>query len=76
MLCSKMPVCEISGGSVTFITNRQICVDLLCFTKLICMSTFGTIAFAVVMLHLLVGFGYVVYKLRPMGKGNEDPKPQ
>lgn len=35
------------------------------------MSTLGTIAFAVVMLHLLVGFGYVMYKLRPHHKNEK-----
>ena len=32
------------------------------------MSALGTIAFLVVILHLLVGFGYVAYKLRPHRK--------
>lgn len=35
------------------------------------MSTLAIIAFAVVILHLLVGFGYVAYKLRPLGKEEE-----
>jgi hypothetical protein len=29
------------------------------------MNILGTVAFVVVMLHLLVGFGYVAYKLKP-----------
>ncbi len=35
------------------------------------MSTLAVVAFAVVMLHLLLGFGYVVYKLRPRGRDGD-----
>lgn len=32
------------------------------------MSTFGIVIFSIVMLHLVAGFGYVMYKLGAFGK--------
>ncbi len=32
------------------------------------MNTYGIIIFSIVMLHLLVGFGYMIYKLSSKGK--------
>lgn len=36
------------------------------------MGSLATIVFAVVMLHLLLGFGYVMYKLIPEDKSKKD----
>jgi hypothetical protein len=35
------------------------------------MDITGIVIFSIVMLHLIVGFGYLVYKLRPKKKGLE-----
>jgi len=34
-----------------------------------CMDTAGIIVFTIIMLHLLIGFGYIAYKFNPKKKG-------
>jgi hypothetical protein len=36
------------------------------------MATLGTVIFGVVLLHLLVGFGFVLYKLMPPSESDKN----
>jgi hypothetical protein len=54
---------DIVFACVTKVTQLIVLIYEICG-----MDTTGIIIFSIVILHLLAGFGYVVYKLRPKEK--------